>query len=244
MILNHEANAKPMSSVRQLLDLQATDLELAKRNERLGQIREQLGNEGELPTLRVRAGELGTAVEGIEARQSELDSAIADLSGRIAAVESKMYSGIVTSSRELTDLQADAAMIGRRRSESEDVLLGVLVELDAAQSELTETSERLERTETQWTEDQERIAEERTVLEAEVAVLGEKRAAQAATVPPPDLATYERVRKTHAGYAVAHLRNATCASCRVGVPNKVAQTVRTSASPVPCPSCGLLLLAD
>ena len=75
----------------------------------------------------------------------------------------------------------DAAMIGRRRSESEDVLLGVLVELDAAQSELTESSERLERTETQWTEDQERIAEERTVLEGEVAVLDEKRAAQAAT---------------------------------------------------------------
>ena len=233
-----------MSSVRQLLDLQTIDLDLAKRHQRLGEIRERLGNEGELPTLRTRVGELGTSAEGIAARQSELDSAIADLSGRIATVESKMYGGAVTSSRELTDLQADAAMIGRRRSESEDVLLAVLVELDEAQSELAETSERLARSETEWLEDQERLGEERPVLEGEVAALDEKRAAQAATVPPPDLATYERVRKTHAGRAVAHMRNATCTSCRVGVPNKVAQTVRTGASPVRCPNCGLLLLAD
>ncbi len=233
-----------MSSVRQLLDLQAIDLELAKRNERLGQIRERLGNEGELPALRARVVELGTSVEGFEARQTELDAAVADLSGRIATVESKMYSGLVTSSRELTDLQADAAMIGRRRSESEDSLLGVLVELDEAQSDLAGTSERLARTETEWLADQEHLAEERIVLEAEVAALGEKRAVQAASVPPPDVATYERVRKNHAGLAVAHMRSATCSSCRVGVPNKVAQTVRTSASPVPCPSCGLLLLAD
>ncbi|MCH8198728.1 MAG: hypothetical protein IIA54_01495 [Chloroflexi bacterium] len=233
-----------MSSVRQLLDLQAIDLDLAKRNERLGVIGERLGNEGELPALRTRVGELGTSAKGIAARQSELDSAIADLSGRIESVESKMYSGAVTSSRELTDLQADAAMIGRRRSESEDVLLGVLVELDEAESDLTETTERLARSETEWLADQEHLAQERTVLQGEVAALDEKRAAQAATVPPPDLVVYERVRKTHAGRAVAHMRNATCSSCRVGVPSKVVQTVRTSASPVPCPNCGLLLLAD
>ena len=233
-----------MSSVRQLLDLQAIDLDLAKRNERLGVIGERLGNEGELPALRTRVGELGSSAKGIAARQSELDSAIADLSGRIESVESKMYSGAVTSSRELTDLQADAAMIGRRRSESEDVLLGVLVELDEVQSELSETTERLAGSETEWLADQEHLAQERTVLQGEVAALDEKRAAQAATVPPPDLVVYERARKTHAGRAVAHMRNETCASCRVGVPSKIAQTVRTSASPVPCPNCGLLLLAD
>ena len=233
-----------MSSVRQLLDLQAIDLDLAKRHARLGVIGERLGAEGELPALRVRVGELGTSTEGIAARQTDLDAAIAELSGRIETVESKMYSGAVTSSRELTDLQADAAMIGRRRSESEDVLLSVLVELDAAQSELAETTERLTRSETEWLEDQEHLAAERTVLKTEVGALDEKRAAQAATVPGPDLATYERVRKNHAGRAVAHMRNATCASCRVGVPNKVAQTVRTGASPVQCPNCGLLLLAD
>lgn len=233
-----------MPSVRQLLDLQAVDLDLAARHRRLGEIRELLGNEGDLPELRVRVGDLGTSVKTIGARQDEFDTAIADQTGRIEKVEAKMYSGLVTSSRELADLQADATMIGRQRSESEDALLGVLVELDDAQGELTETSERLERTETEWLVDQDGLAEERTVLQAEVAVLDEKRAAQAATVPPPELATYERVRETHAGYAVARMRSATCTSCRVGVPNKIAQTVRASASPVPCPNCGLLLLAD
>ncbi|MCH8848144.1 MAG: hypothetical protein IIC32_04120 [Chloroflexi bacterium] len=233
-----------MSSVRQLLDLQAIDLDLAKRNERLGVIGERLGNEGELPALRARVVELGTSAKGIAGRQAELDSAIDGFSGRITTVESKLYSGAVTSSRELTDLQADADMIGRRRSESEDVLLGVLVELDEAESELAETTERLARSETEWLVDQERLAEERTVLQGEVATLDEKRAVQAASVPPPDLAVYERVRKTHAGRAVAHMRNASCASCQVGVPSKIAQTVRTSAAPVPCPNCGLLLLVD
>ena len=233
-----------MSSVRQLLDLQAVDIELATRNERLAEIRERLGNEGELPALRTRVGELGTSVQGIEVRQTDLDATIADLSGHIEAVESKLYGGRVTSPRELADLQADAAMIGRRRTESEDVLLVVLDDLDTAQTDLTETSERLAKGETDWLADQDRLSEERTALQAEVAKLEAKRQAQAATVPPPDLATYERVRKLRGGRAVAHMRNGTCTSCRVGVPNKLAQAVRSSASPVACPSCGLLLLAD
>ena len=233
-----------MSSVRQLLDLQTVDLALDKRNERLAEIGQRLGVEGELPALRARVSELGASMAGVETRQTELDATIADLSGHIEAVESKMYSGVVTSPRELNDLQADAAMIGRRRSESEDVLLAVLDELDSTNAELAETTERLAKAETDWGVDQERMSEERSVLEAEVADLDRKRAAQAESVPPPDLAVYERVRKSHGGRAVARMRNARCESCRVGVPNKLAQTVRTSSSPVACPTCGLLLLAD
>ena len=233
-----------MASARLLLDLQTVDLDLDKRNKRLAEIAARLGDEGELPALRSRVAELGTLLGTAETRQSVEDASIAGFSGRVEAAEAKMYGGAVTSPRELKDLQDDVAMLGRQRSEHEDTLLAVLDELDETKTGLEAASSELAEAERAWTADQENMTTERGVLEARVAALDGERAKRAGVVPPPELALYERVRKTHAGRAVARMRNATCGSCRVGVPNKLSQAVRAGRSPERCPSCGLILLAD
>ena len=233
-----------MASVRQFLDLQTVDVDLDKRKARLAEIAERLGDEGQLPVLRSRVEELGEILRGVEARQSEEDADIAGLSGRIEAAEAKMYGGSITSPRELKDLQDDVAMLGRRRSEHEDILLAVLDELDATKAGLEATSSELAEAERAWKADQESMIAERGVLEGQVVALDGERADRAGAVPPPELALYEHVRKTHAGRVVARMRNATCESCRVGVPSKLAQAVRAGRSPERCPSCGLILLAD
>ncbi len=233
-----------MASARKFLDLQTVDLELDKRNARLVEIAERLGDEGDLPALRLRVEELGKLLREVEARQSEEDASIASLSGRIEAAEAKMYGGSITNPRELKDLQDDVAMLGRRRSEHEDVLLAALDELDATKTGLEAASSELAEAERAWKADQESMTAERGVLAGEVAALDGERASRAGVVPPLELALYERVRKTHAGRAVAHMRNSTCDSCRVGVPNKLAQAVRAGGSPERCPSCGLILLAE
>ena len=66
----------------------------------------------------------------------------------------------------------------------------------------------------------------------------------ASRVPPADLALYTQVRKRHAGHAVAIMRDGSCVSCRVALPNKLATDVRAAKTPVRCPSCGLIMLAE
>jgi predicted nucleic acid-binding Zn-ribbon protein len=233
-----------MPVTQALYDLQAVDIELDLRNARLAEIHRLLGDDSELKILRKEADRFQVAVRAAGADQADLDKVIAGFTTHMEEAEAKLYGGRVTISRELQDLQADVAMIKRQRGEEEDKLLVVLVALEEEEDGLKASSDRLSAAQSEWDVDQVSMTDERGALGTEVAELEVQRAAQAATVAAPDLSLYERVRKTHAGRAVARLRSGTCDSCRVALPSGQAMSVRTSSTPIPCPNCGLLLLAE
>ncbi|MEE8519553.1 MAG: hypothetical protein V3S98_10555 [Dehalococcoidia bacterium] len=232
-----------MPAVRELFDLQTVDLEIDARNTRLAEIETVLGDETLLLALRSRVAELKASLQKSTAEQNELDGVVATFTEKVDAAEARLYSGTVTNSRELEDLQADIAMIKRQREEQEEQLLVALDEVEGTQSELDGASSELGDSETSWQREQAAMSVEQATLSDELVRFKEDRDAGAAKVPPTELALYERVRKGHGGKAVARLRNNMCDSCRVGVPNKLAQDVRTAAIPQRCPSCGLILLA-
>jgi predicted nucleic acid-binding Zn-ribbon protein len=233
-----------MPSIRQLYDLQSVDLELDRRNARLVEIAQRLGDESAMVPLRSETERLRAAVAESSAGQTEIDLIVAGFDAKIAAAEAKLYGGKITAARELQDLQADVELSKRQRREQEDGLLVVLVELEEVQSGLATASTALAEVESAWLAEQSSMTDERGVLEGDVAALRAKREGQANAVPGPELALYEHVRKGHGGTAVARMRNATCESCRVGVPTRQAQDVRASGKPVRCPNCGLILLAE
>ncbi len=233
-----------MPPTQALFDLQGIDLEFDLRDARLEEIRRLLGDDRELRVMRHEAARLRAAAKAASAAQAELDQTVAGFTSHIEQVEAKLYGGHVTSSRELQDLQADVAMIKRQRGVEEEKLLVVLVDLEQAETGLKEATDLLAATQAAWDVDQASMIEERGALEREVADLRSQRASRAAKIPAPELALYERVRKRHAGRAVARLRNGACDSCRVALPTRQAQLVRTSPTPAPCPNCGLLLLPE
>ena len=70
-----------------------------------------------------------------------------------------------------------------------------------------------------------------------------QRADTVARTPAPEVALYEQVRRNHPR-PVAQMHNNACNACRVGVPMRTAQEVRTSSAPVRCPNCGRILLPE
>jgi len=78
----------------------------------------------------------------------------------------------------------------------------------------------------------------------ELAQLAAQRAGIASRVPPTELALYDQVRRAHGGRAVARVERGICESCRVGLPTRQMQSIRISPTPVRCPNCGLILLAE
>ena len=232
-----------MPEIRDLFDLQFVDLEVDQRSARLEEIGRLLGDDRALKAARAKQTTLGKQAEEIASRQQDFDLAIATFSQRIEAAETKLYNGTVTNSRELGDLQADIGMLKRQRGEEEERLLYVLEELDQTEGELRTLTTKLTAAERKWESDQACMTEERDGLQREIAELSVKRNAMASRVPPADLALYTHVRKRHAGHAVAIMRDGTCVSCRVALPNKLASDVRAAKTPVRCPSCGLIMLA-
>lgn len=233
-----------MAAIKQLYDLQAVDLELDWRHTRLAEIGVALGDDSALKPVRAEVARRKTAAQKTTGDQTNLDAIIGGFEAKIAQAEAKLYSGTVTQSRELQDLQADIEMIKRQRGEQEDLLLAVLDEVDQAQKAYTDGAKVLAKREKVWLAQQEAMADEGAGLEAELPGLQSDRDTRTVGIPAPELALYEQVRKNHQGKAVAMLHGGTCDGCRMSIPNRQAQDARTSDKPVRCPNCGLILLAD
>ncbi|MEX2598162.1 MAG: C4-type zinc ribbon domain-containing protein [Dehalococcoidia bacterium] len=233
-----------MPALREMFSLQAVDLEVDQRKQRLEEIARKLGNERPLAKYRNEAKALRESLHRITARRRELDGISNDFGARIEAAESKLYGGTVSSSRELQDLQSDIEQLKRQRSTSDSALLEVMEQMDAEQEKSTAAEKQLAKAERVWKDEQERMAAEREVLQRELAEFEKDRDVKAGVIPPAELSLYEQVRKGHGGKAVAQVRNGICQGCRVALPTRQVSTIKSSATPVRCPSCGLILLPD
>ena len=232
-----------MPATRELLALQSVDGELAVHHARLSEIAPLLGDDSALRALARRLVSEQSEVDVALPRQQELDSVIGGITERVDAAEARLYSGVVVNPRELQDLQADVNMIKRQRGHEEDALLEVMVELDTARGKRDASAKELESMKASWGAGQRSLTEEQRRLQAETAALERRRADAVARIPPPEVALYERVRRNHVG-PVAQMHNNACNACRVGVPMRTAQEVRTSSAPVRCPNCGRILLPE
>ena len=232
-----------MPATRELLSLQSVDGELAVRHARLGEIAPLLGDDSELRALALRLASEQVEVDAALSRQQDLDAVIAGFTVRVDAAETRLYSGAVVNPRELQDLQADVNMLKRQRGHEEDALLEVMVELDTARGKRDASSSELESLKVSWAAEQQSLTAEQARLQAEVADLEGRRTNVVGRIPPPEVALYEHVRRNHP-HPVAQMHNNACNACRVGVPMRTAQEVRTSPAPVRCPNCGRILLPE
>jgi len=232
-----------MPAPRELLELQAVDGDLAVRNERLDEIAKRIGDDSALRALARRLRQEEAEVEEGLSRQRDLDAAVAGLTEKVNAAESKLYGGVVVNPRELRGLQADVEMIKRQRWNQEETLLEVMVGLDLSTGNRDASAQQLEQMKRTWKAEQKSLVEEQERLRGETAALVERRGALVARVPPAETALYEQVRKSRP-QPVALMHNNTCGACRVGLPGRTAQEVRSSPSPTRCPNCGRILLPE
>ena len=232
-----------MPASRELLELQTVDGDLAVRNERLDEIAKRIGDDSALRALARRLKQEEAEVEEGLSRQRDLDAAVADLTEKVNAAEAKLYGGVVVNPRELRGLQADVEMIKRQRWNQEETLLEVMVGLDLSTGNRDASAQQLEQMKRTWKAEQKSLAEEQERLRGETAALVERRGALVARVPPAETALYEQVRKSRP-QPVALMHNNTCGACRVGLPARTAQEVRSAPSPTRCPNCGRILLSE
>ena len=233
-----------MVAIRQLYELQLVDLALDSRRTRLGAIAAALGDQSSLGPFKKRTLETGRALQAATAKQGDIDAAIAGVEEKITAAEGKLYGGSVNASRELRDLQADIEMLKRQRGEREDHLLEVLEEVDSTKEAFDKARSALFAKDKAWKADQKSMAQEKAVLEQEVADLQKQREGRVPGITAADLSLYEQMRKSHKGVAIALMHHNMCEGCRVGLNTRQAIDAKSGATVVRCPNCGLILLAE
>lgn len=230
--------------VEVLRELQEVDSALDQIRARAARIAEAWGNRAPLETVTRERDAAHATLRQAQAAQRDLDLQLEKLRAKVRADSEKLYSGRVRNPRELQDLQAEVEQDQRLISSLEDRTLAQMDVVEAAQHAAAAADAQYTRAEEAWRRDQLALRDEHATLKQQSAELLASRQALVQQADPAALRTYEALRRSKGGLAVARVFQHSCQGCRVTIPTSEEQRARTSTELVFCSSCGRILYAS
>jgi predicted nucleic acid-binding Zn-ribbon protein len=236
-----------VTTLEPLLALQERDLAL----DRLRHRRDSLPERAELAAvdalttaLQTRVGELRTELAEVARDEQRLDDEALSLRTQAESAEQKLYSGEVTSPRELQALQADVDQLRRHQRSVEDRELAAMERRQPIEEALAGVEGELAAASTHASELRAALTEQEAAIDAEAAVERQARAGVAAGVDDGLLGDYERTRAKANGVGAARLVGHTCQGCHLTIPATEVDRIRrgTGDGIAHCDNCGCILV--
>lgn len=231
-----------MSSTLGLFRLQQVDSQIDRARLKLSAIQKTLENDIELKQ----------ALTKLETSQKEnhhalhvMKNAEAEVQAqkiKIEQAESSLYGGSVKNPKELQDLQKDVASLKKHLVTLEERELEAMVNSEAATLEYEKAKTELELLQAQRGNEHIKLIEEQTVLKNQLESLAQEREASVTPIDVKMLESYDELRKSKRGVAIAEIQDGACASCGTDLNASIQQNARRQF--VPCPSCGRILFAN
>ena len=231
-----------MTVAADLFALQQTDLALDSALARLAEIEAQLGESDGLISAREWFEAAAERVRQLKSTQSDLEFEADDVRAKVATVETKLYGGEVTDSRELSDLDTDLKSLKNNLRTREDALLTSLEETEEGEATADQTRSVLADIEARWSAGQARFEAEKADLEPEIERLRAAREEQSTAADRAALSLYDVLRNRRDGSAVANVERGMCQGCRITLPRNIVQKARDPRALVQCVSCERILV--
>jgi hypothetical protein len=236
-----------VSDLGPLLELQEHDLAI----DRLRHDRATLAERDRLAALTDEQTELASsrAIQTVERdefarHEQRLADEAQQLGEQIAAAERRLYSGEVSSPRELQALQADVEQLRRRRGSVEDRELAAMEQREPLDQVIAALDARRDELDAEAAG----VQGELTAREGEVdaALIAERaeRDQVAAGIGPTFVADYERRRERARGVGAARLVGSTCQGCHLSIPATEVDRIRHQPPGTLsyCDNCGCILV--
>ncbi len=177
-------------------------------------------------------------------RQRRMEDELATVERKRAEARVLLYGGTVKLMRELQALQTEVESLERRGSALEDGALEAMTEREPLDDEVAALEARRTDLDRQAVEARVRLAEAESAIDAELATEVAARAEATEGIPPPVMATYERLRARLDGVGVARLVNGRCDGCHLSLSvTELANAGRLPADTLlHCEQCGRILV--
>lgn len=231
----------------QLLSLQEIDTQIRRLEHRRANLPEQKALDEHGATLQSIVADYASNKEELEVaerRQKRLEEEIATIESRRKSEEGRMYSGLITSEKEVGALRQEISTLKGRKSELEEDLLEVMERVE----ELTGMVETLNGRQEELSGEIEDLTKARDTAATEIdSELSERRAERAQVVAGVDaelLELYEGLQERKSGVAIAELEGRTCSGCRIELTAVELEEVKEGAAQgmERCAQCGRLLV--
>jgi predicted nucleic acid-binding Zn-ribbon protein len=236
-----------VSTLETLLALQDRDMTLDRLSHRRAALPERATvahAESQLAALTPRLLDARARRDEVSREERRLDDDARGLEQRAAEVEKRLYSGEVSSPRELQAMQADIEQLRRHRSSVEDEELAQMERRETLDNEVAQIEAQLAEIDADLQAQRDALRVQEAALDEEIA--GERRVRDqlVGEVTPAMLQLYDRCRTEARGVGVARLVGRTCQGCHLDIPFTEAEQIRREAegTVAHCDNCGCILV--
>jgi predicted nucleic acid-binding Zn-ribbon protein len=224
-----------------LLSLQALDDEVMAVQASIADVERRLHGDESLNQARRDFAAAEEALAAAQKEQRRLDADVQSLTAKIAPEEKRLYSGTVTNSKELQNIQHELELLKAQRAKLEDQLLDVLATVETAEAERARTLKAVEVHEVRRSGDVRALRDQSVRLNSSLTSLQARRLGQQSAVDGPTLALYDDLRRRKGGHAVSRIQGSSCSGCRVQLPDAIRRRAMSSTQLAQCPNCERIL---
>ncbi|MDP8992058.1 MAG: C4-type zinc ribbon domain-containing protein [Actinomycetota bacterium] len=236
-----------MTAFEALLEVQDRDTtgdQLRHRRAHLPERSELAALDARLAALDARLVEARARRDQVAGRQARLEEDVRLVEARIAEIEKRLYSGVVSAPRDLQAMSAESDSLKARLSMLEDQALAAMEEAESSAAEVGALEGERSEVEAQAAQVRGFLAAAEEAIDTDIAVEESKRASAAQSVPADLLRTYEGLRAKLGGVGAARLVGSSCSGCHLALP--AAEVDRIKREPpgalVFCDQCGRILV--
>ena len=227
-------------AIKNLMDLQAIDLEVQKIDEKMADGHgELLKKKKEIEQGHETISDYKEQFEVGEKRRRELEATITDEGERIKDRQTKLMS--IQTNREYQSILKEIEDTKLANQQREEELTLLFEQSELIQKKIEEISKRCAEQEIQLDEESKRVAQEATKLEAEKQKITKTREAQAKKVEAKYLNRYEMLRTKRNGLAVTGVTRGVCRGCNMNIPPQMFNLLLREQELLTCPTCNRMM---
>ncbi|HLF41690.1 MAG TPA: C4-type zinc ribbon domain-containing protein, partial [Acidimicrobiia bacterium] len=197
-----------------------------------------------LADLQATLAEVTERRDEVLREERRLDDEVRTLEAKAKSEDQRMYSGTISSPKELQAMQADIEHLRRRARELEDTELEVLEQREVLDAEVAEIEAAVAAVRAEIESMEAAVAEQEAVIDGELATETSAREGLAAAIAPNVMNLYEKVRAANRGVGAARLTGTNCGACHLSLPATEVDRIRHLPPDVivRCEHCGALLV--
>ena len=233
-----------MTAAKLIFNLQNIDQEIRSLNETLDAIQFKLNDKS-------RSLELENALQCTNSEMQEkilqrkkVESQLIQSVEKIKDTDAKLYGGSITSPRELTNFQEEKTSLEKQKVIVEERLFAVLVDLDVIQEKIHSIDKEIKLVVDQYSLELPKLTSDRDLITGQINNLQTDRVNLLPFIATASVSTYESLRKTKNGYAVAKVKRGLCEGCRIVLSNSEVLRAKSPASLVYCSNCRRVLFVE
>jgi len=229
--------------VKLLVELQALDTQIFKREKDLVDMPENLTRLDELfKSKMTNLKALEDSVKALQVKRKDRENDLSTKEDSIKKLQSQLYQ--LKTNKEYTTMQGEIARIKADNSLIEEDILKIFDQVDVENLKIAKEKEFLKGEEVKLNEEKRKVEEETKRIGAEVNTLKTQRNALTEKIDKKVLAKYDRIIKSKDGLAVVPVTGGSCQGCFRILPSQVIHEIRMKKDLVVCESCARILYIE